>query len=248
MNIMPKKLLFRPGGQLVFEDPGKLVFNNFITGTTTTTPTPSSCSNGWPEMIVSVFDADYAGGDITWCGETWNQAAVQAGEQRTICPTAYTKGTVPVVSPTRTCKTGNTNYWFRANLKMYAKFRPPRIIGGGTGTGEYRHFLSVNGPGIGFYGARNALFNTGNAPLPTGCLANPSLLFAGTSVLTLFSGDAFGLGQFFTVNTNIRNTQAGQGGFGVDSAYVDGTIHEILNYGQIIDNGIQYTWQPGNGW
>lgn len=44
---------------------------------------------GDPSMIVSVFDADYVGADINWCGKTWTQSEVQAGETRCVCPTTY---------------------------------------------------------------------------------------------------------------------------------------------------------------
>lgn len=45
-----------------------------------------------PSIQLTVFDADYAGGDINWCGETWTQAQVLAGESRCVCPTIYNKG------------------------------------------------------------------------------------------------------------------------------------------------------------
>lgn len=53
---------------------------------------PSSCPNEDPEMYLTVFDADYSGSDITWCGETWTPAEVQANtEKGPVCPTSYTK-------------------------------------------------------------------------------------------------------------------------------------------------------------
>jgi hypothetical protein len=50
----------------------------------------SDCPNNWPKMIVSVYDADYAGGNITWCGQVWTPAEVQAGAAKVVCPTNYT--------------------------------------------------------------------------------------------------------------------------------------------------------------
>ena len=49
-----------------------------------------SCANcSDPVVLLSVFDADYAGGDILWCGQTWTQAEVQAGASKCVCPTTY---------------------------------------------------------------------------------------------------------------------------------------------------------------
>ena len=42
-----------------------------------------------PSTLLTVFDADYVGGNITWAGETWTQAQVQAGESRCVCPLTY---------------------------------------------------------------------------------------------------------------------------------------------------------------
>lgn len=44
-----------------------------------------------PAMKVTVFDADYAGGSITFAGETWTQQEVQDGEAKCACPTDYRK-------------------------------------------------------------------------------------------------------------------------------------------------------------
>lgn len=55
-------------------------------------PQPSTCPNEDPEILCSIFDSDYAGGGITWCGETWSTAEVQAGAQKTVCPDTYILG------------------------------------------------------------------------------------------------------------------------------------------------------------
>lgn len=47
-----------------------------------------------PSVELTVFDADYAGGDISWAGQTWTPAEVQAGASKTACPTNYQLGTV----------------------------------------------------------------------------------------------------------------------------------------------------------
>ena len=53
---------------------------------------PNACGGGEPQMCLTVFDADYAGGDITWCGVTWTQADVQAGATKAACPgSQYTR-------------------------------------------------------------------------------------------------------------------------------------------------------------
>ena len=42
-----------------------------------------------PSIDLAIFDADYAGGSITWCNQTWTPAEIQAGAQKTVCPQAY---------------------------------------------------------------------------------------------------------------------------------------------------------------
>lgn len=50
----------------------------------------SSCPDGDPEIRITLSDPDYAGGNITWCGETWTPAQIQTGtDTRTICPTFW---------------------------------------------------------------------------------------------------------------------------------------------------------------
>lgn len=59
----------------------------------------SSCPDGDPEIYVKIFDADYAGGSINWCGFTWTQAEIQAGaEKGPVCPTVYEKSRTYVSS------------------------------------------------------------------------------------------------------------------------------------------------------
>lgn len=52
-------------------------------------PFCTPCTNNDPQMCLTVFDADYAGGNLTWCGEIWTPAEVQAGASKTVCPTSY---------------------------------------------------------------------------------------------------------------------------------------------------------------
>lgn len=50
----------------------------------------TNCPGSDPSVRLCVFDADYAGGDINWCGETWTQVEVQSGTSKCICPDFYT--------------------------------------------------------------------------------------------------------------------------------------------------------------
>lgn len=78
-------------------------------------PAVSSCPGGDPEVLLTVFDADYAGGNMQWCGETWTPAEIQAGTTKTVCPTSYTPG-------------GASAYWGAVNLKLFAQIVGPYAI------------------------------------------------------------------------------------------------------------------------
>jgi hypothetical protein len=62
-----------------------------------------------PNIQLTVFDADYAGGNITWCGQVWTPAEVQAGATKCACPTTYV---VPAAF-------ANANQWIASGLKLY---------------------------------------------------------------------------------------------------------------------------------
>jgi len=87
-----------------------------------------------PSMELTVFDADYAGGNITWCGLTWTQAEVQAGATKTACPTAYKRDhatSVPGFPPgTNNYATLNWQYGTPAQLNIYRQYN--RLDIGGT--------------------------------------------------------------------------------------------------------------------
>ena len=53
-----------------------------------TCPTVSGFVNP-PSMELTLFDADYAGGSITWAGQTWTQQEVKDGVTKCSCPTGY---------------------------------------------------------------------------------------------------------------------------------------------------------------
>ena len=42
-----------------------------------------------PSIALTVFDADYAGGNITWCAKVWTQQEVKDGVTKCVCPTRY---------------------------------------------------------------------------------------------------------------------------------------------------------------
>jgi len=71
--------------------------------TTTCTGTTNACMSNYgttlqstpipcPQMVLQIFDADYSGGSIKWCGKTWTQSEIQAGVEKAICPTSYDRG------------------------------------------------------------------------------------------------------------------------------------------------------------
>lgn len=53
-----------------------------------------------PSMQVRLFDADYAGGDIVFCGKTWTNAEVQAGVTKCTCPDNYRLFNSPLLTNT----------------------------------------------------------------------------------------------------------------------------------------------------
>jgi hypothetical protein len=59
----------------------------------------SNCPSGNPEILGTVFDADYAGGNINWAGKTWTPAEVQAGATKILCPDTYNKFSTLSITP-----------------------------------------------------------------------------------------------------------------------------------------------------
>jgi hypothetical protein len=43
-----------------------------------------------PNIQLTISDPGYAGGSITWCGQTWTPAEVLAGATKCACPTTWT--------------------------------------------------------------------------------------------------------------------------------------------------------------
>ena len=51
-----------------------------------------SCASGTePSIVVQIYDADYSGASINWCGKTWTQQQVKDGKCEEVCPTFYGK-------------------------------------------------------------------------------------------------------------------------------------------------------------
>jgi hypothetical protein len=70
--------------------------NEAVNVTFSVYPDCTQCNSNDPEICLTVFDADYAGGNINWAGQVWTPAEVQAGATKTACPTLYTKTTFAV--------------------------------------------------------------------------------------------------------------------------------------------------------
>lgn len=45
-----------------------------------------------PSIALTIFDADWTGGNLSWCDKTWTPAEIQAGATKCVCPTLYEKG------------------------------------------------------------------------------------------------------------------------------------------------------------
>ena len=149
----------------------------------------SSCPDGDPEMYVTLFDADYAGGNITWCGETWTNAEVQSGvEKGPVCPTTYTLGKTTTTSISRTYAAHN---WAIAGLQL--KRIAFRTAGVGqklegvyllnpSVTASYRYWFAYGGGPPNYSGA-----NTGFGTLPN-VLGEPYVALNNYNITDAFFG------------------------------------------------------------
>ncbi len=77
--------------------------------------TASSCTGGDPEVYLTIFDADYAGGGITWCGVAFSQSDIQnATERGPVCPTLYTRERTYTLNP----YVARNTWAYNASLRM----------------------------------------------------------------------------------------------------------------------------------
>ena len=67
----------------------------------TTNCTVAGQSVQCPSMQLRVFDADYSGPEIRWCGQTWSQSEVQAGTVKEACPGLYRRRRTTTTSAAR---------------------------------------------------------------------------------------------------------------------------------------------------
>ncbi len=233
------------------------------TTTTTTTGGPSSCAGLDPEMYLTIFDADYAGGDITWCGETWSQADVQAGaEKGPICPTLYNSKVVsppypsyPTVSPTISCANGHRQYWRfgtagNAQFGLVANWLFPFTV---FGWANLINRVRVNPPGavIMDKARRVSINNTCNPP-PTQINLVTGEAYTPFFTPYLGSGANGSLSLFYfgpLSKSTLKNSNLGECAFNHSPIGLDGFIHDVLKYGNMTDvAGIKYIWRPGAGW
>ena len=195
-----------------------------------TTPQPSSCPGGDPELQITVFDADYSGGNITWCGETWTQVQVQAGDTRTICPSSYSIGATQSAFGT-SCFSGYQEIWqYGTELALRATWRGPYTLGI-YGTQQFHNNVTVNPPGEFFKitGFQTFSTRTSGGACRTAPVGKVPVTGNPTGVYT-----TYGFLPPTFADSGPRDT-------------FNGMIADDF-FGRFSNGGIQYTWEKGNGW
>ncbi len=246
---MPKKLLFRPGGTLVFEDPGKLVFNPFPTTvppTTTTIPTtgPSGCPNSWPEMYLTLLDTDYAGVGETWCGESFSPSDIQNGVTKgPVCPTTYSafKGSIkqyPYPGYTYTYLQAYNNWEFAPNeLKLQRGYGAANFNGN-----WYRanFTLATNQQILYIKGNYDRFVFNNYAGQPTRPVPYTFLQFVTANLGHIVQG------AYPTYTALI--TDPTYSNYKLPPSFFSPYIPTATRGNGVTIGGISYFWQKGNGW
>jgi hypothetical protein len=97
-----------------------------------------------PSVKVTLFDADYAGGNVTWVGQTWTQAEVQAGVGKYACPTRYR--IKHQASPTTWSTISEAHeVWQAGELILNRSYMRGASVGGGGVWGDIRESVRVIG-------------------------------------------------------------------------------------------------------
>jgi hypothetical protein len=170
-------------------------------------------------MQLTLFDADYAGGNISWCGQTWTQAEVQAGATKCACPTAYNKSrqTYTLGGPT-TLKYSAQHRWFHADLHIQRQYNVSYLSFGFWAALQFGgnfNLLSILGSQTdrrSFYGSQATRFSV--AGFPNSPVTNSDLNIVLGVVYPLYN------------SYDITDTFFGS--------------HTI--------GGVEYTWAKGLGW
>jgi hypothetical protein len=199
--------------------------------------TGSSCAGGDPEMLCTIFDADYAGGNINWAGQTWTPSEVQAGTQKTVCPSSYSKNIFKTTvitggsSIAPTYQWAGDHYWINTGLTLRRRAGTVRNAGGrhyrydaqfSFGVAANEHTLRVKGStdNVGFFGG----FTTSAFARPVAISYTQVPPTYATFQIGLISGVAAGVGT--------------TGSYSITNAW----------FGSHTISGVQYTWAKGAGW
>ena len=185
----------------------------------------STCPNSDPEMLVTVFDADYAGGDINWAGQTWTQAEVQAGTQKTACPSFY--GVTQVSYALSGCGGSCTgtfriaeNAWTASYLVLKRRIQGFNDLG----TYNFCNYGNYHAPGYWYNrltaGTLNS-FKQWSKAVTIPCV--PGTL----------QGGSYNLGD------KIKSVAS--------PTFIDYAITPAF-FGSHTISGVLYTWSKGNGW
>lgn len=233
---MPKHLLFGAGGMVFGEDPSELL--NTSVAEPAPGPTPSSCPGEDPEIVLTVFDADYAGGDINWCGATWTQAEVQSGASKTVCPTSYN------LANRETLTYGGNNA---------ERFQNRWTNNQDGGLKLFRNYFAIE------FGGK--WFRYGGPTSSLRCLSyitvrgqNDRRVIAGGGSPTVNSRPVTGgLATWSTMQIGILGTASFTTGKPEPASppyHADSTDYALVDayFSSHTISGVTYTWAKGNGW
>lgn len=180
---------------------------------------PSSCTDDYPEILVTVLDADYAGGDLNWAGQTWTQAEVQAGTQKIACPTSYTlQAFTTIVSPSNTQKFGYER-WVATNLLLVRGIGYARAGAGATQWYQIDNY-NADDLDLGYPNISLRIFKGYDTAVPPFTHTVTSTYYAN------LGGIISGVARATKSDYRILNAW----------------------FGSIVIGGITYTWARGNGW
>ena len=188
----------------------------------------SPCGGADPSMMCTVFDSDYAGGNIGWVGETWTPAEVVAGATKEVCPTLYARSISTYASGFSTRYFGNT--WQIAGLSLRRE-------------GATRTIGSCTLAEIGLTGSYFIRLLAGEGAVQVNHLAiNP------TPIGLKQDRRAWVFGQPCTGPTPITNFSTLNLILTVGNPRSYDYLLTDAFFGSHLSGGITYTWAKGLGW
>jgi len=192
-------------------------------------PTPSSCSDEDPEMLITVTGGT---GTITWCGESWTEG--QRGETRTICPTHYLKG--------KTTDLTNTEYYWKQALHRWYH-RPGAVLS--LILRRSYNVYQERPPSTTFTGTfGHGAISGGSSHMFENAVTFEDLIRRRDR--TRFYGSKPTLPAAFNTDTSYKDSQIGIMTVG-QPYYTDYDISDDM-FGSYLTGGVTYTWARGNGW